>query len=195
MATNGLPDADHLQSWFISRIAHFLAERGRKAVGWDEILEGGLPAGAAVMSWRGTSGGIAAARAGHDVVMTPTSHCYLDYRQTTDAGEPGAPFGVLELPTAYAYEPVPAELSPSEAVHVLGTQANMWSEQMPTVDHLEYMAMPRLAALAEVAWSDPTQRDFSDFLLRLDAQRGLLDARRVNYRLSNGSAARRELRL
>lgn len=195
MAEHDLPDAEALQSWFVSRVARYLARRGKTPIGWDEILEGGLPQGAAVMSWRGTAGGVAAARAGHDVVMTPTAHCYLDYRQIVDESEPGAPFGVLELPTVYAYEPIPVELTPDEASHVLGTQANLWTERMPESDHLEYMAMPRLAALAEVAWSVPARRNFDDFSIRVEGHRRVLDARRINYRRPNGSAAQRDLRV
>ena len=179
----GLRDEHELQSWFIRQMDGFLTRRGRRLVGWDEILEGGLAPNATVMSWRGTAGGVAAARAGHDVVMSPTSHVYLDYVQSRDrAAEPVGPGAVLTLDTVYAFEPVPAELTPAEARHVLGAQANLWTEYVPTPKHAEYMAYPRLAALAEVVWTPREGRDFADFRRRLGAHLRRLDALDVNYR-------------
>ena len=179
----GLKDEHELQSWFIRQMDAFLTQRGRRLVGWDEILEGGLAPGATVMSWRGVAGGIAAARAGHDVVMSPTSHVYLDYYQSRDRGaEPLAGGGFLPLDTVYAYEPVPPELTPAEARHVLGAQGNLWTEYVPTPKQAEYMAFPRLSALAEVTWTPRDGRDVADFRRRLVAHLRRLDALDVNYR-------------
>lgn len=178
----GLANEAELQSWFVSRMSRSLAERGRRLVGWDEILEGGLAEGATVMSWRGTEGGIRAAKLGHDVVMSPTSHCYLDYKQSSESEEPGAWFApALSLEKVYGYEPIPRELSEREAEHVLGVQGNVWTERMPTIQQVEYMTFPRLCALAEVAWSAP-ERDYEEFLARLVLHERLLDHYEVGYR-------------
>jgi hexosaminidase len=180
----GLTDELELQSWFIRRIERFLLEHDRRLIGWDEILEGGLAPEATVMSWRGVGGGIEAARQGHDVIMTPTSHMYFDYYQSRNRqGEPLAIGGYLPLELVYSFEPVPAELTSSEAARVLGPQGNVWTEYMKTAGHVEYMAYPRALALAEVAWSPATARDWDDFLARLPAELGRLDALGVNYRI------------
>ncbi|HSE28445.1 MAG TPA: family 20 glycosylhydrolase [Gemmatimonadales bacterium] len=179
----GLKDAHELQSWFIRRIERFLAARGRRLIGWDEILEGGLPPGATVMSWRGVAGGIEAARQGHDVVMTPTSHLYLDYYQGDPAQEPLANGGLVPLERVYAYEPVPAELDAAAARHVLGAQGNVWTEYLTSPEAVEYMAWPRALALAEVTWSPNHRRDWRDFVARLPASLAWLDAWGVNYRV------------
>jgi len=163
----GLKNENELQSYFIRRMDQFLTSKGRRLVGWDEILEGGLAPGATVMSWRGIKGGIEAARAGHDVVMTPTDFTYLDYYQSKDPGEPLAIGGFLPLEKVYSFEPVPGEFTPAEAKRVLGTQGQIWTEYIPTMHHLEYMAFPRLAALAEVAWTPAAQRDYVQFTGRL----------------------------
>jgi hexosaminidase len=177
----GLGDEHELQSWFVRRIGRHLARRGKTLIGWDEILEGGLAPGAVVMSWRGTEGGIAAARQGHDVVMSPIQACYFDYRQTERPGEPGATYAEpLALPTVYAYEPIPSELREAEARRILGVQGNLWTEWMPTPERVEYMAFPRLCALSEVAWSSPA-RDFQDFERRLAQHRRVLDRWEVAY--------------
>jgi hexosaminidase len=179
----GLNDEHELQSWFIRQMDAFLAARGRRLLGWDEILEGGLAPGATVMSWRGTAGGIAAARAGHDVVMAPSSHVYLDYYQSQDrAREPLAAQAYLPLDTVYAFEPVPAGLTRAEARRVLGAQGNLWTEYVPTPKQAEYMAFPRLSALAEVTWTSREEKDFADFGRRLEAHLRRLDALDVNYR-------------
>jgi hexosaminidase len=179
----GVADEHALQSWFIRRMDAFLTERGRRLVGWDEILEGGLAPNATVMSWRGTAGGIAAAREGHDVVMAPTSHTYLDYYQSRDRDrEPRAFGGFLPLDTVYAYEPVPAELTPEQARRVLGAQGQHWSEYMLTPRHVEYMAFPRLSALAEVVWTPAPRKDFADFRQRLVVHMARLAALGVNAR-------------
>lgn len=166
----GLKNEAELQSYFIRRMDQFLTAAGRRLIGWDEILEGGLAPGAAVMSWRGEKGGIDAARAGHDVVMAPTQFVYFDYYQSKEPGEPPAIGGFVPLEKVYGYEPVPADLNQEQAKRVLGTQAQLWSEYMPSARQMEYMAFPRVAALAEVAWSEPGQKDLASFLERLSAQ-------------------------
>ena len=178
----GLRDEDELQSWFVRRMDSWLSERGRRLVGWDEILEGGLAPGATVMSWRGEAGGIAAAKAGHDVVMAPEEPTYLDHYQSADPAEPLAHRGVNTLADVYAYEPVPNELSADEAAHVLGAQGQLWTEFMPDQRHVEYMAWPRLCALSEVLWSPREARDWADFERRFATHRERLDALDVNYR-------------
>lgn len=167
MKKEGLKDEHELQSYFIQRMEKFINSKGKQIIGWDEILEGGLAPNATVMSWRGIEGGIEAAKSGHDVIMTPTSHCYFDYYQSDHPDEPLAIGGFLPLKKVYDYEPIPEELNEKEAKRVLGTQANLWTEYIPTVDKLEYMAFPRLSALAEVAWSNEASRDFDDFVSRL----------------------------
>lgn len=180
----GLKDEHELQSWFIRQMDTFLTARGRRLIGWDEILDGGLAENATVMSWRGTAGGIAAAKAGHDVVMAPNSHTYFDTYQSRDrTREPFAIGGFIPLDTVYAYEPVPSDLSAAEAKHVLGAQAQLWSEYMPNTKHVEYMAFPRLTALAEVLWSAKAQRDYGNFRQRLVTHLRRLDAMDVNYRV------------
>ena len=179
----GLEDEHALQSYFIRRIETFLNDRGRQLIGWDEILEGGLAPNAMVMSWRGSRGGIEAALAGHDVVMSPNTHCYFDYYQSEDiANEPPAIGRFLPLETVYAFEPVPADLSAELATHILGAQGNVWTEYMPTSEQVEYMVFPRACALAEVVWSSPQGRDFADFLVRLDVLLRRLRALGVHYR-------------
>ncbi len=182
MKTEGLTSEEELQSYFVSRMSRFLSKRGKRLVGWDEILEGGLADGATVMSWRGIEGGIRAAEMGHDVVMSPTSHCYLDYKQAEGDDEPGAWFApALDLETTYSYEPTPVSLSPSGAEHILGVQGNIWTERMPTEAQVEYMAFPRLCALSEVGWASKA-RDFAEFQTRLFKHLQLLDRYGVRYR-------------
>ena len=151
-------------------------------IGWDEILEGGLTPGAVVMSWRGTEGGLAAANAGHDVVMSPTSHCYLDYAQGTGPDEPEAIGGLLPLETVYAFEPVPASLIESRTKHILGLQGNLWTEYIHTPQDAEYFAFPRAIALAEAGWSSAATRNFADFQRRLQIHLPRLDRLDVHYR-------------
>ncbi|MFJ6565855.1 beta-N-acetylhexosaminidase [Streptomyces sp. NPDC091292] len=185
----GLRDEDELQSWFIRHFDHWLTARGRRLIGWDEILEGGLAPGAAVSSWRGYQGGITAARAGHDVVMCPEQQVYLDHRQDGGADEP-VPIGwVRTLEDVYRFEPVPPQLTSDEARHVLGTQANVWTEVMETPARVDYQAYPRLVAFAEVAWSAlpaPADRDFADFERRMAVHYRRLDALGVGYRPPTG---------
>lgn len=178
----GLADEHELQSYFIRRIESFLRSHGRRLIGWDEILEGGLAPDATVMSWRGTEGGVEAARQGHDVVMTPTSHMYFDYYQADPAEEPLAIGGLITLEDVYEFEPVPDSLSWKEGQHILGAQANVWTEYMKTTQYVEYMLYPRLLALSEVVWSPKDQRDWDSFSRRLPAQFELLDRYGVNYR-------------
>ena len=166
----GLADEHELQSWFIRRIEGFLSANGRNLVGWDEILEGGLAPNATVMSWRGMAGGTAAAQQGHDVIMTPNSHVYLDHYQGDTIQEPLAIGGFSPLERVYAFEPVPPELTNAEAVHVLGGQGNVWTEYMATTEYVEYMLLPRLLALSEVVWSPQEARDWESFLARRPAQ-------------------------
>ena len=180
IAVEKLKDEHELQSYFIRRIERFLNARGRRLIGWDELLEGGLAPHATVMSWRGVAGGIAAATAGHDVVMTPNSHCYLDQYQA-QAGQPKAIGGFLPLEKVYEFEPVPAELPPDKARHVLGGGANLWTEYIPNYGHLQFMAWPRACALAEVLWSPKEGRDLAGFQVRLQAHTRFLDALGVHY--------------
>jgi len=177
----GLADARELQSYFIKRIEKVLSARGKKLIGWDEILEGGPAAGATVMSWRGMNGGITAARGGHDVIMTPTSHCYFDYYQGDPETEPKAFNGLTTLEKVYGFEPTPAILTDGEARHILGAQGNVWTEYISTTEHAEYMAVPRMLALAEVVWSPKNSRNWDDFRRRLEFKYRDLDLRGVHY--------------
>jgi hexosaminidase len=177
----GLKDEHELQSYFIKRIENFLLTKNRKLIGWDEILEGGLAPNASVMSWRGIKGGIAAAKQHHNVVMTPTDFLYLDYYQGDPSLEPKAIGGLLPLEKVYNYEPVPAELTKAEAKYIIGTQGNVWSEYIHSPEKVEYMAFPRAAALAEVAWTAPKLKNWEDFLLRMEQQYKRYDALDINY--------------
>ncbi len=177
----GLKDEHGLQSYFISRMEKFLNVNGRQIIGWDEILEGGLAPNATVMSWRGVKGGIEAAQQKHDVVMTPTSHCYFDYYQSRSPEEPLAIGGYLPLKKVYLFEPTPKELTAEEAKYVLGAQGNVWTEYIPTPEQAEYMAFPRAIALAEVVWSPKAGRSYDEFAARLSAYLPRLDAMNVNY--------------
>ena len=179
----GLKTEDELQSWFIRQMDAFITSKGRRMVGWDEILEGGLAPNAVVMSWRGTAGGLAAARTGHDVVMTPGSHTYFDHYQTRDTQtEPLAIGGFLPLDTTYAYDPVPADLEPQFVKHILGTQGQLWTEYLEGPKSVEYMAFPRVAALAEVLWTPKNLKNFADFSARLAPHLERLQALDVNFR-------------
>jgi len=178
-----LKDEDEVQSYFIKRIEKFLNSHGRRLIGWDEILEGGLAPEATVMSWQGVDGGIAAAKQGHDVIMTPTTHLYLDYYQGPIEDEPLAiGTSTLYLETVYAYEPIPDALNADEAKHILGAQANVWTEYINNQDHLDYMVFPRLTALAELVWSKKEDKNYSSFLERLGIHYNRLDKEGVKYR-------------
>ena len=177
----GLEDEHELQSWFITRMENYLSTLGRKIIGWDEILEGGLAPGATVMSWRGISGGIQAARMNHDVIMTPTTHMYLDYYQTEPAGEPLAIGGYLPLERVYSFEPLPDELTAEEQKYILGLQGNVWTEYISDISHLEYMAFPRAFAISETGWTPAMKKDFEEFLARLEVQKARYDVMKINY--------------
>ncbi|MDX1645604.1 MAG: beta-N-acetylhexosaminidase [Longimicrobiales bacterium] len=189
MFRQGLNDVEQVHGWFLRRIANHLAERGKRVIGWDEILETSrsLPPNVTVMSWRGTVGGIEASRRGHDVVMTPTSHVYFDYYQSEDQeGEPLAIGGFLPLDTVYAFEPVPGPLRERDESRIIGAQANVWTEYMKTPDQVEYMVFPRMLALAEVVWTPRNGKNFRDFRRRLDWHLRRLDAMDVRYRPPEG---------
>ncbi|MBK6997059.1 MAG: family 20 glycosylhydrolase [Lewinellaceae bacterium] len=181
MKDKKLKDTHELQSYFIRRIEKTLALHNRKIIGWDEILEGGLAPTATVMSWRGTQGGIAAARAGHDAIMSPGTHCYFDHYQSDPASEPTAIGGLTTLEKAYSYEPIPEELSPEEAKHILGAQGNVWTEYMPKSEQVEYMAFPRACALAEAVWSPKSKRNWTDFVRRIQPHMNRLDASSLKF--------------
>ncbi len=179
-----LKDEHELQSWFIKEIETFLNDNGKKMIGWDEILEGGLAPNATVMSWRGTQGGIEAAKSGHNVIMTPTSHAYFDYYQSEDPREPLAIGGYLPLEKVYAFNPVPDELDKDEASYILGAQGNVWTEYMKTEEQVEYMIFPRILAMSEVLWSGPSENieeDYPDFAVRVLNYFERLDHKKVNY--------------
>ena len=180
--SHGLKDEESLQSYFIQRIEKYLNAKGRRMIGWDEILEGGLAPNATVMSWRGMEGGLAAVQQDHDVIMSPTSHCYFDYPQSKgpDKKLPNW-MGYLPLEEVYDFEPVPASLSPAEVAHVLGAQGNLWTEFVPTPRRAEFMVYPRASALAEVAWSAAGSRDFQDFSIRLGKLLPRLEKLDVNF--------------
>ena len=178
------PMAKHyLQNYVTARIQKFLNDHGRKIIGWDEILEGDLAQGATVMSWRGTAGGIKAAAKGFDVVMTPTDYAYFDYYQGQERDK--EPFGIggyLPLEKVYGYEPYNGMVPGSEK-HILGVQANLWTEYIPTPEHLEYMLLPRMCALSEIQWCAPDKKDYARFDASLDHTFAILDAMGVNYSL------------
>lgn len=163
MKKEGLKDVNELQSYSIHRMERFLNSHGRKLLGWDEILDGGLAPNATVMSWRGTEGGLAAIRSGHKAIMSPGQYCYLDGYQDAPYSQPEAIGGYLPLKKVYGYEPVPDSLSADEAKLMYGVQANLWTEYVPTEEHAEYMLYPRAIALAEVAWSKPENKSWEDF--------------------------------
>jgi hexosaminidase len=183
MRREGLKDEYELQSYFIRRIERFLNQQGRILIGWDEILEGGLAPNAVVMSWRGETGGIEAANHGHDVVMTPGFALYFDHYQGAPESEPLAIGGFTPMEKVYRYEPVPAALAEDKRQHVLGAQANVWTEYMKTDAHIEYMIFPRMMALSERVWSRSAVRDYKHFQQRLLEHYPRLDAMNVNYRL------------
>ncbi len=181
MKDNNLDNELELQSYFIQRIEKYLNAKGKRIIGWDEILEGGLAPNASVMSWRGEQGGIDAATQGHDVVMTPTSHCYFDYYQSQHKDEPLAIGGFLPLEKVYNYEPIPKEVPVDKIQHIKGLQCNLWTEYIQSREQLDYMAYPRACAIAEVGWSSKPKRNFSDFVNRLESHLQNLKQYGVNY--------------
>ncbi|QTD37040.1 family 20 glycosylhydrolase [Polaribacter batillariae] len=181
MKTEGLHDVEELQSYFIKRMERFISSKGRVLIGWDEILEGGLAPGATVMSWRGVKGGLEASKQGHDVVMTPGSHCYFDHYQGPMDTEPIAWGGYTPVSKVYEFDPVVASMTEDQAKHVLGGQANLWAEYIPTTSQSEYMIFPRIAALSEVLWSPKTNRSWNEFYPRLQAMFTRYDFQGINY--------------
>jgi len=182
-----LKDERELQSYFVRRVEKFLNAHGRKLVGWDEILEGGLAPEATVMSWRGFEGGVTAASQGHEVIMCPVSHCYFDYYQGDPDFQPVSIGGFISLKKVYSFEPTPPDLTPEQAGFVLGGQGNLWTEFISSPEHATYMALPRMTALSEVLWSSKEYRNWEDFLERLQMQ--FLRFQRMNVHYSRGSYA------
>lgn len=176
-----LKDEHELQSHFIQRIEKYLNSKGKKIIGWDEILEGGLAPNATVMSWRGEEGGIAAAQQNHEMIMTPEDWLYLDHAQDTTGDEPVLIRAYTPVEEVYNYEPVPNQLTPSQAKYVLGAQCNVWTEYMKTPEQVEYMAYPRVSALAEAVWSQKEAKNFDDFRERMQQHFLRLKAWDVNY--------------
>jgi len=189
MKREGLRNERELQSWFIRRIEKFVSAHGRTMVGWSEIMQGGIAHNATVMDWIG--GATEAARAGHDVVMSPTGYCYFDYYQSADyLAEPPAPTWAppLLLSKVYSFEPIPANLPEQFQSHILGTQGNLWTEHVPNLRHAEYMIFPRECAIAEVAWSSKSSRNWNDFVRRLQIHAQRLDKLGINYRRASITA-------
>jgi hexosaminidase len=181
--TENLKDEHEVQSYFIRRMEKFLNAKGKRLIGWDEILEGGIAPDATIMSWRGVKGGIQAAKAKHDVIMTPTDYAYLDYGQGDPRTEPVGIGGYLPLEKVYSFDPVPKELSADEAKFIIGGQGNVWTEYIKNPDKVEYMVFPRMLALAESVWSGAEVRDYKDFTKRLPYQLARLDKQNVLYRI------------
>lgn len=179
----GLKDEHEVQSYIIRRLEKIIASKGKKIIGWDEILEGGLAPNATVMSWRGEKGGIEAARSKHDVIMTPSSFLYFDYGQGDPQYEPVNIGNYVPLETVYSYNPIPKELAPDERKYILGAQANIWAEYLKKPENVEYMLLPRMIALSEVVWSPQESRNYADFLRRIQRQYEMLDKQNVNYRI------------
>lgn len=193
MKDEGFTDIDQLQSYMIHRIEVFLNSKGRDLLGWDEILEGGLAPNATVMSWRGVEGGIAAAKAGHKAVMTPTSYCYLDYYQDAPPTQPLAMPAFVTLEKAYSYDPAPDSLAPDVRKMILGVQGNVWAEYITTPEHMDYMVWPRLLAIAEVGWTNPEHKSYPEFRQRALHNIEFLRSRGYNpFDLKNEVGPRKE---
>lgn len=178
-----LKDEHEVQSYFIRRIERFVNSKGKKIIGWDEILEGGIAPNATIMSWRGEKGGIEAAKAKHNVIMTPTDFMYFDYSQGNPLTEPLNIGGFVPLEKVYSYNPIPKELTAEQAKYILGAQANIWTEYLEKPENVEYMAFPRMLALSEVVWSPLESKNYADFQNRLVKQLPRLDKQNVNYRI------------
>ena len=173
---------DYLQSYVMNRMAKVVEARGRRVIGWDEILEGNVSETAIIMSWRGTEGGIEAARKGHDVIMAPSSHLYFDYYQSEDiASEPSCIGGYLPVERVYEFQPLPEELTPEQQKHIIGVQANIWTEYIAHFWHVQYMALPRMEALTEIQWNNPKERDFEAFVERCRHMRQLYELYHYTY--------------
>ncbi len=173
---------ERLQSYFMSEVEKYLNEHGRRIIGWDEILEGGVAPSATIMAWRGVGEGVKAVKLQHDVIMVPTTYLYFDYYQAQDkAQEPIAIGGYVPLEKVYSFDPVPANLTPGEAKHIIGTQANLWTEYVPNFRQVEYMVLPRMDALAEIQWVEPGQKNYEDFLSRMPKMFSIYDLYGCNY--------------
>lgn len=181
MQEEGLKNVHELQSYFVKRMEKYINSKGKKVIGWDEILEGGLAPDATVMSWRGTQGGMEASEQGHDVIMTPESHCYFNIYQGPQNEEPLAFGGFIPLTKVYHFDPVVDEMTPEQAKHILGAQANLWAEYIATPQESEYMIFPRLAAMSEVLWSPKEARNWNDFTTRLPSLLARFDYLGINY--------------
>lgn len=182
MKDEGLKDEHELQSYFIRRIEKYVNAHGKKIIGWDEILEGGLAPNAAVMSWRGVDGGVEAAHQQHYVVMTPGKPLYFDHYQNPDKEkEPHAIGGLNTLKMVYGYDPIPADVSEDEVKYIMGAQANVWTEYILNFNHVQYMALPRMAALSEALWTSRQNKNYDDFIRRLRVQVKMLDKSGINY--------------
>ena len=182
----GIADDDkalvNLQAYVTNRVEAFLAQYGKRIIGWDEILDGNISPSATIMSWRGTDGGIAAAKAGHDVIMTPNTHCYLDYYQSRRIqDEPFAIGGFVNVEKVYSFEPYTPEMTPEQRSHILGVQGNLWTEYIKTPEHLEYMLLPRMSALSEVQWCAEGKRDYQRFLDKMSHMLGIYKSMGFNY--------------
>ncbi|GGF13157.1 beta-N-acetylhexosaminidase [Hymenobacter cavernae] len=186
MKRENITDVEKVQGWFNRRIETFLASKGKKLIGWDEILEAGIPASATIMSWRGEKAGIEAAKHGNDVVMSPSGYLYIDAGQNPVPHSPNEPLMIccyLPLDKIYNYNPLPKELTAEEQKHILGPQANMWTEYITTPEKVEYMLFPRLLAVSEVAWMPAARKSYADFLPRMSKQFARLDAQKIKYRV------------
>jgi hexosaminidase len=186
MKKEGFTDVEKVQGWFNRRIEKFLASKGKRLVGWDEILEGGITPSATVMSWRGEKGGIEAAKHGNEVIMSPTSHLYLDYGQHPQVHSPYEPTNIccyLPIEKVYSYNPLSNELTQEQHKYIIGTQANLWTEYITTPEKVEYMIFPRLLAFSEVAWTPYAAKDFASFVPRMGKQFARLDAKKIIYRI------------
>ena len=183
ISVNGLKNEYELQSYFIKRIEKILNKLGKRLIGWDEILEGGLAPNAIVHSWRGMEGGIKAANTGHEVIMSPTSHTYFDYYQSKDKNnEPLAIGGYLPIEKVYEFEPIPEKINDNKKHLILGGQANLWTEYITTTDQIEYMLLPRICALSEAIWSLPNKKNYTHFIKRLDHHLKRLKKKKINYK-------------
>lgn len=183
MKNQGLKNEEELQGYFVRRMEQTLGALGKRTIGWDEILEGGLAPNAIVMSWRGEAGGIQAVKQGHEAIMTPSEYCYFDYYQGEARREPEAIGGFVPLEKAYSYDPVPQALKGAAATKILGAQASVWTEYITTTEHLEYMTFPRLLAFSEAVWSPGARKDYTDFKHRLPYHLVRLDKQDVRFRL------------
>ena len=181
MRDENLENGEELQSYFVKRMEKFIHSQGKKLIGWDEILEGGLPERAAVMSWRGFEGGIEAANAGHDVVMSPGSPLYFDHNQGKSEFEPSSWGGYNNLLSVYNFNPVPADIAEDKKHHILGGQANLWTEQIKSLAHIQYMMLPRLSALSEALWTGPSNKDEHKFIKKLDVHFDRFKELNYNY--------------